>query len=710
VRTVLAYLASAQTEVTGNKGALQNLIDQEIVPQLEALNVVASVSVSGGQALPGEEAGSAPVSDAEASTSQSLLLQLSPEVWQVVSAKAGDIGVLDENAVTTLAATSVEIPESAPPLPESWQQEYFTDASDLSEMRTLTRTLAAVFNNFYSGGQIVGALGQTNDLTPHVISQMLAIDPTLVDYFEAEHLAAMSPEVFDALPNEYIDALDGFTRDELAAKALAREITQEDADPIPVDLPSAWRISPPQLISFSFDDIPLASFSISSTADPSETTDGDAVEAAETAVDADTQTTETTAEVETPARDIPEGPALPPIFALMGAQFGGTINTADDLIDLQLPEEAAEQFGQSTLSAANLFNFIMLLADPSNLPPGTQAPPIPINPSQIIGTLSPDVISFLIEYDPTFLPGLQDSVYGAFSDAVLSLPEVAPPLASVWSTLANQPQFRDTPLRNAADLIAIGDGKASSVLNTINDSVPADFAGYEVRLFDSLTPATMRYLSLQESDFYQNLKPEVLVKLSPAVLAALPQDVTDGLDTETATTVEAIASDEQESAAQALSALYSSDVPAADPNAPALNADWGLIGNFMGVELDTADDFSRFFPSTVNFINSFFDSAQGVAFAPNLLGNLSPEAFSYMADKDPALLSDLRTEGLQLLPESILTTLPADVQERAKSGGTPFQPTATVTRTNGNASLLLTVFKTARNPGTRPLHPRRHRL
>jgi multidrug efflux pump subunit AcrB len=693
VQAVLAYLADSQTETQGDKGALRQLIDQEIVPQLEALDLVADVSVSGGQSLPGEETNDVPVTESETTVSESLLFQLSPEVWQVVSVKAGNLGALDNTAVETLRAAEYPEVTTIPPLPESWQRENFTDASDVAEMRTLTRSLGAVLNDFYTDGQIVGALGQTNDLTPDVINEMLAIDPTLVDYFNAEQLAAMSPEVFAALPNDYIAGLDGFTRDSLAAKALAQSITGEDAAPPPVDLPTAWRISPPQLISFGFDDLPLASFSISSTAAPTS--------APETVTEDTTTPTETVSEteesepVEQSTADIPEGPALPPLFALLGSQFGATINTADDLINIQLPAEAAEQFGQSTLDAATLLNFLLLLGDPQNLPPGTPSSPIPINPAQIIGSLSPEVIAFLAEYDPNFLPNLQDGVFAAFTDDVLAQPQIAPRLASAWDTLAEQPQFANRPLESAADLIAIGNGKASTVLNRINETVPEGFAGYEVRLFDSLTPVTLRYLTLQEPDFYSNLDPVVLTKLSPEALAALPEDVLAELDETTQETVHAIASGEQESAAQALSALYASDVPPADPDAPVLNSDWGLIGGFLGIELDTADDFSRFMPETTEFINSFFDSAQGAAFAPSLLGNLSPEAFAYMAEKDPTLLTDLRAEALQLLPETILSTLPAEVQEIAASGGTPFKPTTTVTRTNGNNSLLITLYKTS---------------
>ena len=87
--------------------------------------------------------------------------------------------------------------------------------------RTLTRNLGAVFNTFESDGRIVGALGQTDDLTPEVIQQMMTIDSSMVLYFKAEQLAAMSDEVFAALPDDYIAGLDGITRDQLAAKALA---------------------------------------------------------------------------------------------------------------------------------------------------------------------------------------------------------------------------------------------------------------------------------------------------------------------------------------------------------------------------------------------------------------------------------------------------------------------------------------------------------
>lgn len=686
VAGVLGYLASTQQDSTASN-ALQHLVEQEIVPALENLSQVANVQISGGQIIPGEE-GAETAAPVDTSATTSLLMQLSPEAWEVAAARVGYNGALNEQAAEALG-TDIEIPDAAPALPESWQMDRFQDASDLLEMRTLTRTVGATFNQFLETGSIIGALGQTDDLTPDDIAQMLAIDPTMANYFDASQLAAMSPEVFASLPEEFIAGLDGFTRDALAARALAEAITGESSPLPPVDLPSPWRISPPQLITFSFDDLPLATFSISGTVGDEAAAEAEATNAEEVTAEA----TETPTEGTSSVTEIPEGPSLPLPFTLLGGFIGIELNTADDLINIQLPEEMAAQLGGSELNAAQLLGFMLLLGNPDQIPEGMEVPSIPIDPAALIGGLSDDVIAFLAEYDPTFLPNLTPEVFEAFNNDVLALPQIAPPLDTVWDTLAGQPQFSAHPLNSAQDILTLGDGSASRVLNAINESVPEQFAGYEVRLFDSLTPATLRYLALQEPGFYEALDPAVLLKLSPTALAVIPENVFAELPEDTQTSISAIVSGEEPSAAAQLAGLYTTDAPPADPNAPALNNDWGLIGDFMGIELDSADDFFRFLADPQAFLNSLFDSAQGAAFAPNLFGNLPVDAAIYMNERDPALFDGLRAEALELLSDEVLAALPESVQERAASGGESFSPTDAITRTNGASSLLLTIFK-----------------
>lgn len=691
-RTLLAYLAGQSEQTDAGKSALQALVEQELVPQLSALPNIANIQIAGGQPLPGEAVVTR-LAGVESGEARSVLLQLSPEAWAAATAKLDGLGALNQDAVTALAGETVTIPDAIPALPESWLAPGFKDASDLFEIRTLTVTTAGVVNSLYDNGRIVGSLGRTDDLTPEIVTQLLTIAPSMVEYLEAEQLAAMSQDVFDVLPADYIAGLDGFTRDALAAKALAEQISGEVAQIEPVMLPSQWRISAPQTLTFSFADLPLATFSVyaplNEDAVEPETTDETAPATDDTTAETP-ETDETTVENDTPV--IPEGPALPLPFGLMGAALGLELNTADDLINLQLPENLAAQFGgTSTLQAADLFNFMLLLSDPSQLPEGT--PSLPISLDVILGGISANAFSFIAENDPAFIPNLTAPVYDYLSDAVLETEYARPPLADVWDALSSQPQFAAQPLTTATDVQAIGKGSASSVLNTINDAIPAQFAGYEVRLFDSLTPGVLRYWALNEPNFFANLDADVLAKFSASSLASLPDDALDGRDAAFTAQIAAIIAGTEPSAYDTLREQYTLDVPPADPNAPALNGDWETIGGFLGVELDTVDDLFRFFPDTATFLNSFFDSAQGAAFAPNLFGNMTPEMWAYVAGRDATVIENLRVEALQLLSADVLATLPEAVQERAASGGTPFVPTSTVTRNNGASSLLVTVYK-----------------
>ncbi len=705
-----AYLAGQVEAVQVGKSALRRLVEQEVVPQVTALQNIANVQVSGGQVLPGQE--NFTVVDVEdLPDARSLLYQLSPEAWDVVSARLSLSAAVDDAVVETLREVEVVLPETAPALPAAWQYDGFETAEDLLEIAVpgappLGRPIATVLNDFVADGRIIGTLGTTADLTPENVEQMLGIEPTLVQYFGAEHLVAMPPEVFAVLPEDFIADLDGFTRDALAAAALAVEISGEQAQQPPVTLPSQWRIQPPQILTFSFADIPLGSFSIftqsgtTANGGSTQTTEAAPDDASDEAAAVDAGDEDAGAnESDEPVVAAPEGPALPFLFNVLGGAFGAELNTADDLLNIPLPAELADAIGAESINAAGFFGFLLQFGsiDPASAGEGGfEVPPALANfdPNVLIGTISPEVIDYLIVNEPGFIDNLPAEIFDGFSDAVLQLPGVTPPLAGEWDALSSQPQFAETPLRTAQDVVEVGGGAPSQVLNTINTAIPERFAGYEVRLFNSLTPVVMRYFALNEEGFYANLDEDVLRKLSAEELAALPEDVLASLDADLVVELTAIANGEVNTAFDDLRELYASDVPPADPDAPLLNDDWAFIGNFLGVELDTADDFFRFYPDgEVEFLNSFFDSAQGISFAPNLYGGLSIEALDYMVRRDPLLLDELRLEALQLLDPAVLAQLPNAVQERAVSGGEPFRPTDQVTRQNGSSSLLVTVFK-----------------
>jgi multidrug efflux pump subunit AcrB len=710
---LLAYLANQTLTEEEGKSALERLVEQEVVPQLQNVVQVASVQISGGQALPGEEAlfqASGVNANAEA---KSFLLQLSPTVWDAIQSRVAGLGELNQETVDQLASNAYPEVAIAPELPAGWQAPHFSTATDILEMQSLTRSVGRVLNDFYNTGVIRGALGQTDDLTPEVVTQMLAIDATLVNTFTAEQLVALPADVFAVLPADFVAGLDGFTRDALAAAAVARELGG-DAAITPLDLPSAWRIQPPQIITFNLSSIPLATYSVfsTSTGDSQLFASGNAVGAISM------PSTEITPELV-----LPPAPALPEFFALIGEQFGATLDSADDLINVQLSGPIAEQFGVTSIRGADLLN--QLAQNPSfglGGTSGTGGTPSNINVAEftqallgcglnlfeidlqnpnvaqlVIGCLPADAFQYLLDNDPTFLNALSPEVFEYLRPDVLALEGVSPPLGAVWNTLAQQPQFDNQPLRRAADVVTLGGGRASVVLNQINASVPASFTGYEVRLFDSLAPATVRYFVSQEPEFFANLDEVVVLKLSPAILQLIPDDVRETFDTETQTQIAAIIDGTQPSAGMVLASaeVSETDVEPTDPNAPALDPLWGTIAsNAPGVDqLLNASDLLRL-PENYGGAAGFFDLLLERAgdFAPRLIGSLSIEAISYVAERDADFLNNLSVRALRSLNPSVLAALPQAIQDKAASVEV-FIPTRQVTRTNGEPALLVTIIK-----------------
>ncbi len=727
-QTLLGYLASQANVPSGNVTALELLVDAEMVPQLEALDLVARVSIEGGQTLPGEEvAGLQTVDMSEFADAESQLLQLSADVWGVLAPRF-DLGDLNQATADSIA-TEVELITEVPALPQAWQFDHFNDATDLLEMSSFTRTISDVFNDFADTGVIRGALGTTEDLTPEAVQTMLDIQPSLANYFSGEQLAAMSPDVLEVL-QDYVQ-LDGLSRDALAASILARDITGEVILPTPEALPAPWRLSPPQIITFSFADLPLATFSIFSDAPIDvipETGDSETA----TANEEETTTVDPTAGFEIGTNpvyaDVPEGPALPALYSFIGEEFFNyELDSADDLLKIQFSEEIGEFIGGTDGAAfLNLIPQISQLTEAVGDAGGETG--ISFDPSQltalvpalvecglnstdliggdvldIVGTaliscLDTDILGYLAQNDPTFGSRLSAEVYENLSPEVFTIDGFAPLLGDVWSELSLRPELADQPLGNADALIALGDGSAASVLNAINEEVTGQFVGYEVRLFDSLSPEVITYLAQNEDNFFTTLDNDILLKFSPDVLASLPEDILETLPADVAEQVQAIASGEAESAASQIASQYESDVEPARPDTPTLNADWQFVGERLGAELENAFDLIRFEDALDGtpavFINNLFDTPNGAGFAPALLGNMPADAFFYLAEEDPTFIDTLEPRALNLFSEEVFNQLSPETQERAAAGEV-FVPNTQVTRTNGASSLLVTIYKTA---------------
>ncbi len=716
LNAILGYLANQVLETGGDKTALERLVEQEIVPQLNAAAQVANIQVAGGQALPGEESVfGGTVDDNEP---RSYLLQLSPNVWRAIQARVNRLGAQDNTAVESLKANAYVLPESIPALPTGWQTKGFSTAQDLQEMQTGTRSSAVVLSDFLNTGVIRGSLGQTDDLTADDITRMLAIDPSMVEHFNAEQLVSLSSEAFNALPRDFIAGLDGFTQDELVALEISRSFVGVDFVPAPVNLPNSWRIQPPQIITFSLASIPLATFSVFSTAEVVETVSIPTTENTPSTV---TETPTGTASLET---TLPEGEPLPQLFTLIGGFFGAQLDTTDDLIRITLSGDIAEQFGITELRGADFFNQLTQLSGTlaGGGAEGATAGFGDVNIAEfvpaltecgvglldvdlqnlnlaaiVIGCVSPEMMTYLVANDPQFLPALNSTVFDYLRDDVLALEGVTPPLSDAWRALTEQLRDADLPLATAFDVVALGDGSPSSVLNKLNASVPQAFSGYEVRILDGISVGVARYFVIKEPNFFANLDEAVVVKLSPEILSLIPAEIVAVYGATTIETIQGVISGVLPSAAVTLAERYVTDsnVPPTDPTAPVLNSEWQQLVSFVTVDqLDNASDFFRL-PATsgtpAQFINNLMVQAPP-AFARSLVNGLSAEAVAYIEGRDATFSESLSVVVLQGLNADTLASLPSAIQDRATAGEI-FIPTNRVTRTNGSPSLLVTITK-----------------
>jgi multidrug efflux pump subunit AcrB len=736
--TALAGLARLVTETdTQQRDALVQLVESVFVPQLRSVSGIADVSVQGGQRLPDDDQVDAQAVPTEAEDGYSRLAQLSPEVLQILLDRFG-VDYSDPSGLQRLQNHAIAVPETPPALPGSWQSPGFVNSDDLLEMASLTRSTAGALNSFAATGGIRGALGQTDDLTLEVFSQYLALDPSLVHAFDAEQLSALPLEIRDYLFDttarstapppavaeeleRFVNSLDGFSLDALSATQLAGLLTGERIEPTPVDLPQAWQVAPPQVITFSFADVPLATFSVF---DNGTDVDSPAVSVpesseAETVVDS---STEIAPDVQALA-EAPEGPPLPQLVAVLGQFLGVELTTADQLLDIRPTGAFADMLGAESLGAADFFNTLATLGslDVDQLAGGSSALDQgdlsefagALNECGVglldiaggsfnlaetaISCIGPDVFSFLASQEAGFYDRLQPAVYDYMSRDVYTSLGITPPLGNAWSQLAAQPQFSAAPLRTAADLVALGQGSAASILNQINTGVSAPFAGSEIRLIDGLAPVVVQYLIDREPGFISRLDTDVVLKFSPEVLRSLDARDLSQLPADVQEQVAAIASGDVPSALQAISDRYTTDSVPADPAAPVLNADWQPVAQFLGIELNNAFDLFRFVDVTgtpAEFFNGLLTSQQGAALAPSLLGNLSAEALEYIADEDPGFLAELSPDVLSLLDKEVLQGLPEEILAIAESGKR-FRPTARVTRTNGADGVLITIYKDA---------------
>lgn len=231
-------------------------------------------------------------------------------------------------------------------------------------------------------------------------------------------------------------------------------------------------------------------------------------------------------------------------------------------------------------------------------------------------------------------------------------------------------------------------------------------AGVEVEFAQDITPGFVRLLGGLGEQAVQALAlltPDHLRLMQPEAIAWLPPVYLDTLDTALRAELDELAAEFGGAGALVLAA--EEEAAAMSEGAPPLSGIWLTPGpNGEESPYQTAADllFNPFTPSAAEFLNFIpTNSEDPVASA----SSLTPDVIQWLADNEedfaanlsPAFLELMSPESLTYLLDNYPDAFDAELTERLRgiaSGELAvFVPEATITRSNGDPSLIISVFK-----------------
>jgi len=330
--------------------------------------------------------------------------------------------------------------------------------------------------------------------------------------------------------------------------------------------------------------------------------------------------------------------------------------------------------------------------------------------------INAQAIGLLAANAPELLDDLTEEVILAFSpDTQAALPveyvsgldeELQETLVIVtaWNMVAQaalaadqEPEPAETPdPARLPDVLIEGASSFGIELEFASDITP-DF----MRQIGAFGPQAVQLLQVMTPDNLRNMQPEVIGLLPEAFLADMEpglREELDALSTEFGGAGQlAVAEAEAES----------ETAEEADPDAPLLTGPWiepGLDGEPS--QFQTAADIlnNPFMPGAAMFLNVFPDSPQ-VDDPVAWMSELSPEIMAYLAENEEDFVNTLSPVIIEMLSPEVLTFFLDDFPEsfdaeqtnrlRAIAAGTldAFVPEASITRTDGDPSLIINLFK-----------------
>lgn len=617
---------------------LKRLVQEELVPQMESLAQVSRVTVSGGQELPAEI-----------------------------------VAVAPEPTASAAAPTPTATPTVAP---------------------TATPDPARLPDILIQGAQAMGLkLEFAQDLTPDFMRQLAAFGPQAAQalaLLTPDNLRLMPAESLALLPAEFLDTLDADLRAELDALAAdyggAGQLALDEAaasqpeiaaapDVAPVALPESWvaaAAAAGQTISTTLDVDAAAMQTIVSFAPQ---------------LLADLQPEMWRAL--DPAALAVALPAVTEMDALLRQQLAAiqAAGSGDNPPPVELPAAwiAAAEYAGLTVT-----NTVQIPPEAIRLIAGSTP--------ELLETLTDDVVlgfpaATLAELPAEFVTTLDSDTQATLE--IIAIRAAQFQAAQTVAEAAPTPTPEPTPTVDPGrlpDLLIQGARAAGVELEYAQDITP-DF----MRLFAGLGPQAAQALSL--------LTPDNLRLLQPEVIALLPSAYLDTLDAALRAELDALAA--EFGGAGQLAAAEAEAREAAAAGAPPLSGIWiepapdGSPSAFQ-----TAADIlnNPFVPGAANFINFFPESPQ-VENAADWIGALTPDVVAYLAENEEDFAANLLPNVLEMMSPDSLTYLLDNYPEaftpelaerlRGIAAGqiAVFIPEASITRTDGNPAVILSLYK-----------------
>ena len=630
---------------------LKALVETELRPQLEGISDISRVTVSGGQELP-----------------------------QDLVAPAGE----EEPApAPTAEPTAVPTPTVEPTpdpaqLPDAFVQGLSAAGLNITRADEITPELMQQLVNF--GGPAIQSLAL---LTP---DNLRALPPETIAWLPPELLGTLDADLLaelDAQAAEFggagaLLAAEVAAAEAAAAEAAAGETATELPQVEPVALPDSWVAAGAAAgaeLATTADVTPEVMQGIVAAAPAllAELTpemwralDPAGVAIALPAV-ADTLDADLLAQLQAivlrAAGEAPEAVALPASWVAGAAAAGVTITTTADLT----PEFVTNLVSLAPQSLAELTPEMVLAA-------------------------SPEVQAALpAEYLATLDEGLQQTlaVIAVRHAQYLAAQAAEAPPADETAEVEATPEPEVDPARLPDIMIQ---GAAAS--------------GLTLEFAQDLTPDLMRLFAgfPQGEQFLALLTPDNLRLLPPESIALLPAGFMETLDADLRAELDALAADY--GGAGALALQEAEEAAAAAEGAPPLSGMWTQAGPDGTPLFATAADLlnNPFGVSAAALLNQL-PTTPGIEDVPQLMADLTPDVLQYLVENDDTFLATLSPTVLELMSPETLTFLldtypdafPADLAERLRgiAGGevAVFIPEASITRTDGDPSLIISVYK-----------------